>query len=112
MTQPDFRTPRRYTSPTDKRLLRECAAMSPDGVTPSKCWSPDGVYWVSTCATIQDIAGALVADGVPEAEYWHIVADGYSAQVRWHTEQAKIRMAAEYASKWHQRMMEYMEQAT
>ena len=97
---------RRYAKPTDKRLLAECAALSPKSggqYAPVKCWSPSGVYWVATAATHEDIAGSLVADGLPECEYWDVVVSGYRATVSAYARQETRRMAAEYARGWAQR---------
>jgi hypothetical protein len=66
----------RYAKPTDKRLVEELRAMTAKGgeYQPVKCWSPDGPsYWVSTAASAHDVAGSLVCDGMPEADYWPMV---------------------------------------
>lgn len=93
-----------YKNPRDPRLLDDCAKVHKDAV-PCKVWSPDGIYFTATCATHEEVAGSLVADGMPENEYWPQVVAGYRATVRSYREQVRIRMAREYADGWVQRWL-------
>ena len=81
-----------YKNPRDPRLLAECAAIHKDAV-PCKVWSPDGTYFTATCATHEDIAGSLVADGMPQEEYWPQVVAGYRANTRVYQDQARHHTA-------------------
>lgn len=76
-----------------------------------KVWRPDGPpYYVWTCATHEEVAGSLVADGMPEAEYWPVVIAGYRAVIRRQNERIKAQMDREYASGWVYRILEYNSQ--
>jgi len=97
----------RYKSYRDPRLQAECAALG-DGVVPCRVWSPDGSYWVATCATHEETAGSLVADGMPEADYWPTVVAGYRASIRRHNAAFHYRNCAEYACGWISATMDHM----
>lgn len=107
----------RYKNPTDKRLLSECAAIG-SGKVPCKVWSPDGYYWVSTCATIDDMAGSIVADGLAvglispgmeKGEYWEIVAGGYLSNMRSYRRRVLENDRKEYADAWVERYLEFLD---
>lgn len=75
-----------------------------------KVWRPDGPpYYVMTCATHEEIAGSLVADGMPESEYWPVVIAGYRNTIRWHNHRETVRATARYAREWVERYLEQME---
>jgi len=103
----------KYTNPTDKRLVAELKAISGKHgeYQPVKVWSPTGIYWVSTAATHEDLAGSMVADKVmPEDEYWPTVVSGYQSVIRSHNATAQARMNAEYRAGWIGRVMQYLEE--
>lgn len=82
---------------------------------PVKCkvWRPNAQsYYVETCATHEEIAGSLVADGMDQAEYWPLVVAGYRNTVRWHNDQFAVRVKREYARQWVDRWVEDTELAT
>lgn len=90
---------RKYKSSKDKGLLNECMSLGRD-VAPCKIWSPEGTFYISTCATYEEIAGSLVADGLPEAEYWPLVVAGYASGIRYHNNVARAKMSREYSQEW------------
>jgi hypothetical protein len=95
----------RYTNPRDPRLLSDCAKIHKDAV-PSKVWSPEGTYFTTTCATHEEIAGSLVADGMPQDEYWPLVVAGYRASVRSYQRMILHRMECDYRATWVKRWVE------
>jgi len=81
-----------YKNPRDPRLLAECSKVRKDAV-PCKVWSPDGTFFTATCATHEEIAGSLVAGGMPQEEYWPQVVAGYRSSVRAYQDQSRYHVA-------------------
>jgi hypothetical protein len=95
----------RYSNPRHPRLLDDCLKVHKDAV-PTKVWSPEGTYFTTTCSTHEEIAGSLVADGMPQDEYWPQVVAGYRASVRGYQGMILARMEQEYRATWVKRWID------